>query len=266
MALYSLFKLTVLCALFQATAAQSCTGTLTVANSPIGEYAATKINVGMGEVKRVAFNFSPITNVGAAVQYTQHLTGCVFDRTMHPPKCNDFEGTTEDTFQNGRFEDDAGNRGSLFIPTPPASGTRKFDINALLNIHWCPNENYFQVTVAGQGPYILPSQYFLADGGKSCSKACADRSNNACNLRAITSAASSVARCRDVVSSLGMSFTKSGMYRDDDAGCTYHPGQTGWAQVMNSGRDSGATPAPTCDEVNRDRSRRRVCACTSQLA
>ena len=112
-------------------------------------------------------------------------------------------------------------------------------------------------------------QYFLGGGGESCSTACANKDSPvalACDLAAITFAASSVARCKDVVSSLGMSFTKSGMYRDDDAGCTYHPGQTGWAQVMNSGRDSGATPAPTCDEVNRDRSRRRVCACTSQLA
>ena len=88
----------------------------------------------------------------------------------------------------------------------------------------------------------------------------------ACDLGAITSAAASVARCKDVVSALGMSFTKSGMYSGDDAGCTYYPGLTGFVQVMNTGRDSGATPAPTCDEVNRDRSRRRVCACTSQLA
>ena len=82
----------------------------------------------------------------------------------------------------------------------------------------------------------------------------------ACNLDAITSAASSVARCKDVVSALGMSFTKSGMYSSDDSGCTYHP--PGFVQVMNSGRDSGKTPAPTCDVVNADRSRRRVCACT----
>merc|ERR1740124_1572837 len=61
-----------------------------------------------------------------------------------------------------------------------------------------------------------PPQYFLADGGKSCSQACADMSNNACNLGAITSAASSVARCSDVVRSLNMSFTQSGMYRNDD--------------------------------------------------
>ena len=209
------------------------------------QYAATHIDVGMGEVKRVAFNFPPITNVDAAVQYTQDLTGCVLDRTKHPPPCVDFEGTSEATFQNGRFEDDTGNRGSLFIPTPPAaSGTRGFDINALLNIHWCPNENYFQVTVAGQGPYILPSQYFLADGGKSCSTACANKAST-CNLRAITSAASSVARCRDVVSSLGMSFKKSGMYTDDDSGCTFHPvgprgpvsgnGRT-WPKPNGSGR------------------------------
>ena len=119
----------------------------------------------------------------------------------------------------------------------------------------------------GAAPSPPPPQYFLADGGESCTTACAHKdspsgSAQACNLGAITSAASSVARCRDVVSALGMSFTKSGMYSDDDAGCTYHPGQTGWAQVMNSGRDTGATPAPTCDVVNADRSRRRVCACT----
>ena len=86
--------------------------------------------------------------------------------------------------------------------------------------------------------------------------------DSACDLGAITSAASSVARCVNVVSALGMSFTKSGMYPGDDSGCTYYFGQTGWVQVMNSGLDSGATPAPTCDEINRDQSRRRVCACS----
>merc|ERR1740124_1730762 len=114
-------------------------------------------------------------------------------------------------------------------------------------------------------PSPPPPQYFLADGGKSCSQACADMSNNACNLGAITSAASSVARCSDVVRSLNMSFTQSGMYRNDDdnraSGCTFRPNQAGnWAQVGNSTRD-GAAPAPTCDEVNADSSRRRVCAC-----
>ena len=113
-------------------------------------------------------------------------------------------------------------------------------------------------------PPPSPSHYFLADGGESCSTACANKDSPvtlACDLRAITAAAASVATCTDVLSALGMSYTHSGMHSDDDSGCTYHPGQTGWAQVMNSGRDSGATPAPTCDEVNADSSRRRVCAC-----
>ena len=64
--------------------------------------------------------------------------------------------------------------------------------------------------------------------------------------------------------SLGYSWGASGTYADDDSGCTYHPGQTGWAQVMHSGRSSGTPPAPSCDDVNADTSRRRVCAC-SQL-
>ena len=106
-----------------------------------------------------------------------------------------------------------------------------------------------------RSPSPSPSHYFLADGGESCSTACANKNSPvtlACDLRAITAAAASVATCTDVLSALGMSYTQSGMHSDDDSGCTYHPGQTGWAQVMNSGRDSGATPAPTCDEVNAD--------------
>ena len=75
-----------------------------------------------------------------------------------------------------------------------------------------------------------------------------------------------MATCSAVLSELGMDFTISAMYSDDDSGCTYHPGQTGWAQVMHSGLDSGATPAPTCDEVNADPSRRRVCACKEVAA
>ena len=105
----------------------------------------------------------------------------------------------------------------------------------------------------------LAIEYFLADGGESCSAACAKVSPVAlaCDLRAITAAAASVATCSAVLSELGMNFTISAMYPDDDSGCTYHPGQTGWAQLMHSGLSSGAPPAPTCDEVNADPGRRR---------
>ena len=114
----------------------------------------------------------------------------------------------------------------------------------------------------------LAIEYFLADGGESCSAACAKVSPVAlaCDLRAITAAAASVATCNAVLSALDMRYTTSAMYSDDNSGCTYHPGQTGWAQVMHSGLSSGAPPAPTCDEVNADPSRRRVCACKEVAA
>ena len=110
----------------------------------------------------------------------------------------------------------------------------------------------------------LAIEYFLADGGESCSAACAKVSPVAlaCDLRAITAAAASVATCNAVLSRLGFAFTNSGMFSSDDSGCTYHPGPPAWAQVFHSGHSSGAPPAPTCDEVNTDTSRRRVCACS----
>lgn len=118
-------------------------------------------------------------------------------------------------------------------------------------------------SLAPPPPLPPPSPYFLAAGGESCVAACATRAQE-CDLPRVTAAAASVAQCRAVVSALGVTFTKSGMYPDDDSGCTYHPGQTGWAQVMHTGRDQGTVPAPTCAVVNRDRARRRVCACAAR--
>ncbi len=111
--------------------------------------------------------------------------------------------------------------------------------------------------------YCTPSvgQYFLASGGESCDAACAAQGKE-CDLTAITDAAQSVDHCKAVLTDLGMAYQSSGMYPDDDSGCTYHPGQTGWAQVMHTGRDQGTAPAPTCGQANSDSSRRRVCACT----
>ena len=109
--------------------------------------------------------------------------------------------------------------------------------------------------------------YFLAEGGKSCTTACSNYGDSpslatqTCNLNALTAAASSMDNCKAVLDSLGMSYGSAGVYSDDDSGCTYHPGQTGWAQVMHSERDSGTAATPKCDEVNGDSSRRRVCAC-----
>jgi hypothetical protein len=82
-----------------------------------------------------------------------------------------------------------------------------------------------------------------------------------CARSKLRDAASSVKNCTAVLKELGMSFEKRGMYKDDDSGCTYHPGQTGWVQVMNRERDAGSAANPACDAVNSDKSRRRVCAC-----
>jgi len=97
-------------------------------------------------------------------------------------------------------------------------------------------------------------EYFLADGGKTCTEACKDRGGK-CNLAAIEYVAGSVSICKETIESLGKTPTRGGRYRDDNSGCTYHPGQTGWFQVMDNGKGT------TCDARNRDRSRQRVCAC-----
>ena len=108
----------------------------------------------------------------------------------------------------------------------------------------------------------LPNPYFLASGGKSCTEACATLDEDyACDTDLITAAAANVSACKTVLDSLTVEYEHTGVYADDDSGCTYHPGQNGWAQVMNSGRDEGADPAPTCDEINADANRHRVCAC-----
>ena len=59
-----------------------------------------------------------------------------------------------------------------------------------------------------------------------------------------------------------MTFGNAGVYKDDESGCTYHPGQAGWAQVMHPDRDQpGSVPTPQCGEINKDNGRRRVCSC-----
>ena len=103
----------------------------------------------MAEVTRIALTFQKITDLNDNVTFTQELTGCMFDQSLDPSPCVEFEGTRVNTFTDGAFQ------GSEFIPTAPSEG---FDINNFLDIQWCPNQNYFQVKVAGEGPYTLRSQ------------------------------------------------------------------------------------------------------------
>ena len=107
------------------------------------------------------------------------------------------------------------------------------------------DDEYFGDDDCGGG-----GDYFLANGGQSCDDACA--SSGGCDLAAITAAAASTSACGSVLDDLGVSYANgpSGYY-DDNSGCTTHPGQGGWAQVYWN---------PTCDEVNSDGNRQRVCA------
>ena len=112
------------------------------------------------------------------------------------------------------------------------------------------------VTISVQG---TSSEYFLADGGTSCDQACQKKGGAwMCDANSLKDAAASVAKCKSVIESLGKTPQRGGQYRDDNAGCTYHPGQTGWYQVMRKDGDPG------CSVVNRDRSRQRVCSCNKQ--
>jgi len=96
------------------------------------------------------------------------------------------------------------------------------------------------------------SGYFLATGGQSCDDACA--SAGGCDLAAITAAAASMEACESVIDDLGISYDMSTGpgTSGDSSGCTYHPGQSGWAQLFGT---------PTCGTVDPDVERQRVCAC-----
>ena len=97
--------------------------------------------------------------------------------------------------------------------------------------------------------------YFLAEGGDSCSSACMKKGGLQCNAGALALAAESVHTCKGIIDLLGKTPAQGGLYHDDNSGCTYHPGQTGWYQVFRKDADPG------CDVKNGDSSRQRVCAC-----
>merc|ERR1711935_401893 len=83
-----LYSLTVLCALFQAAAAAPCSGTTTVANAPLGTYSAANIQ----GVTYIGITFGQIKNINAPVQYTQVLSGCMFDQSKPSAPCVPFGG------------------------------------------------------------------------------------------------------------------------------------------------------------------------------
>ena len=168
MALYSLFKLSVLCALFQAAAAIECSGTRTPENSPFGVYSNVEpVPVGkMGmEVTTVDLHFDTKTtaaNFNSDVTYKQHLVGCLFEQAGGTYECKTgkFPLGPDMNFKNGHFYDTQGT-GSKFIPVakPNLTPFEKF-IDGNLKIQWCPEQDWFVVVVAGPDgpvPYKLQS-------------------------------------------------------------------------------------------------------------
>jgi len=157
MALYSLFKLTALCALFQAAAAAgtpACSGTRTETyqpSSPDGVYSQNDIDVYGTKVKHIDVVFHPVcappaecvVPLSELITYKMDLEGCVIVGDM----CMPFPGEMHKTFNDGRFIDSGNNQGAMFIPR---SSEPLNPINELLKIQWCPDQNYFLVKLAGQ--------------------------------------------------------------------------------------------------------------------
>ena len=111
----------------------SCTGTTTVAKSPFGEYANE--NPKIYEITKVTF--PKIKDINAPVTFTLDLG----------------DGLGVRGFTGGAFEGSARREFSLQGTYPPAGA---FALNNL-DIQWCPDQNYFQVTVDGKGPHTLRS-------------------------------------------------------------------------------------------------------------
>jgi len=99
------------------------------------------------------------------------------------------------------------------------------------------------------------TSYFLAPGGWSCEKACKEQ-HSTCDAASIGAAAQSVDVCAKILETLGKTAGSGrGQYPDDNSGCTFHPGQAGWFQVMHKDDE------PECDAENADSNRQRVCSC-----
>ena len=173
MALYSLFKLTVLCALFQATAATDpiipCSGHRTPETSPFGMYVndgnvptkygldVTTVNIHYG-VKTTTENFND------DVTYDILIKGCMFQKDPNDGmfKCLKYSPRFPiqlPPFTHGHFMDFESK--SKFTPVyEPGQHLSWLDqeVNKALDITWCPTEGWFVVVVEGPDgfhPYKL---------------------------------------------------------------------------------------------------------------
>lgn len=97
--------------------------------------------------------------------------------------------------------------------------------------------------------------YFLAAGHATCDEACAG-SGHECDLAALEAAAVDIDTCAGIIDRLGFGTGTRMTHQDDNAGCTWGPWGTGWAQLY---RKDGL--GPKCSERNQDPNRQRLCAC-----
>lgn len=122
-----------------------------------------------------------------------------------------------------------------------------------------------QLTIKMQSNGVKYSNYcyYLANGSESCKQTCAKQNQQSCNVAGIEFAAQSMDNCKAIVGKLvdqnGLRNAKWGQYPDDTSGCTF--GDWGsvdkrWIQIM---KKDGL--APSCDTINPDVNRMRVCAC-----
>ena len=132
----------------------ACSGTRTETyqpSSPDGVYSQSDIDVYGAKVKYIDVVFHPvcappalcIVPLSETVTYKMDLEGCMIVGDM----CMPFPGEMHKTFNDGRFIDSGNNQGAMFIPR---SSEPLNPINELLKIHWCPDQNYFLVKLAGQ--------------------------------------------------------------------------------------------------------------------
>ena len=117
-------------------------------STPFGLYSASNIAVPPGTVNHVDLIFPATTqeNFNGPQTYQQVIDGCLFLPSADPPQCVPMPPNNT-TFTNGHYVD-MGNQGPAFIP---AKGSF---INQLLEIHWCPAQNYFLVKFLG---HLLPT-------------------------------------------------------------------------------------------------------------
>ena len=128
----------------------------------------------------------------------------------------------------------------------------------LMTPTWPFSQYYFLYKFVNCLAFVSQLGNFLATGGKSCTEACTVK-GLICDIDVIRHVASDFSICKETLKVLRATAEREGTFPDDNSGCTYHPGGTGFYQLMNNGKPT------TCDVKNSDGSRQRVCSCKGEI-